>query len=132
MSQDATYWWGTGRRKNAVARVRIRRGSGDIEVNGRELDVYFTNDRHRSAVKAPLRATKTLGKFDVIVSVMGGGPTGQAGAVLLGVARALRKAVEASEEVLRDGGYLTRDSRRVERKKYGKRGARRSFQFSKR
>ena len=132
MSEETTYWWGTGRRKAAVARVRLRRGSGDILVNGRELDDYFTNDRYRNAVKAPLRATKTLGKFDVLANVKGGGPTGQAGAVLLGVARALRGAVEESEEVLRDGGYLTRDARKVERKKYGRRGARRGFQFSKR
>ena len=132
MAQDSSYWRGTGRRKTAVARVRLRRGSGDILLNGRELDVYFTNDRHRSAVKAPLRATKTLGKYDVLVGLSGGGPTGQAEATRLGVARALLAAVESSEAVLRDEGYLTRDARKVERKKYGRRGARRGFQFSKR
>jgi len=126
------YHWGTGRRKCAVARVRIRSGDGKFLINGREIDKYFAEDRDRKDVVAPLSATNTLGKFDVFVNIKGGGPTGQAGAVLLGVARALRQADATLEQALRDGGYLTRDSRMVERKKYGQRGARRRFQFSKR
>ncbi len=126
------YYWGTGRRKTAVARVRIRPGDGKFLVNGREIDAYFPEDRDRKDVTAPLKATSTFGKFDVFANVKGGGPSGQAGAVLLGVARALRKADSTLEHTLRDGGYLTRDSRMVERKKYGQRGARRRFQFSKR
>ena len=126
------YYWGTGRRKTAVARVRIRPGEGKFLINKREIDVYFPEDRDRNDVTAPLKATNTLSKFDVFANVKGGGPSGQAGAVLLGVARALRKADATLEHSLRDGGYLTRDSRMVERKKYGQRGARRRFQFSKR
>lgn len=126
------YFWGTGRRKAAVARVRLRPGTGKFEVNTRSLDVYFTEDRDRSDCTAPLRATDTLGKVDVFVNVKGGGLTGQAGAIVLGVARALKKANTQYDVALRSGGYLTRDARAVERKKYGRAGARRSFQFSKR
>jgi len=126
------YFWGTGRRKTAVARVRVRPGSGRFEINKRPIEAYFTEDQYRNDVVAPLQATETLGKVDVFVNVKGGGPTGQAGAIVLGVARALKEANPQYEAVLRDGGYLTRDSRMVERKKYGRRGARRSFQFSKR
>jgi small subunit ribosomal protein S9 len=115
-----------------VARVRIRPGDGKFLINSREIDTYFTEERDRNDVVAPLHATNTTGKFDVFVNVKGGGPSGQAGAVVLGVARALRRADATLEHVLRDGGYLTRDSRMVERKKYGQRGARRRFQFSKR
>jgi len=132
MTEETKYHLGTGRRKTSVARVRMRRGSGDFVINGRELDSYFTGEQHLASVKAPLRATKTLGKFDVIVNVEGGGMTGQAGAVVLGVARALRQAMPDTDSALRDGGFLTRDSREKERKKYGRRGARRGFQFSKR
>lgn len=121
-----------GRRKSSVARVRLHRGAGQVKVNSRDMEEYFTIERHQAAVLAPLKATKTLGKFDVVVRVNGGGPTGQAGAVMLGLARALTQVNEEMEQVLREGGYLTRDSRMVERKKYGRRGARRSFQFSKR
>jgi len=123
---------GTGRRKTAVARVRLSRGDGHVKVNDRDMADYFHCDREREAVLAPLKATKMLGKFNVDVNVQGSGPRAQAGAVLLGVARALRKAVPDLEHDLREGGYLTRDAREVERKKYGRRGARRSFQFSKR
>lgn len=126
------YYWGTGRRKRAVARVRIRPGDGKFVVNKREVDAYFTEDRDRKDVRAPLIATSAVGKFDIWANVKGGGPTGQTGAVVLGVARALTKADSTLEQALRDGGYLTRDSRMVERKKYGQRGARRRFQFSKR
>ncbi len=126
------FYWGTGRRKTAVARVRIRQGDGKFLVNGREVDKYFSEPRDRKDVRAPLVATSTLGKFDVLANVNGGGPSGQAGAVLLGVARALCEADQTLEHTLREGGYLTRDSRMVERKKYGQAGARRRFQFSKR
>jgi len=126
------FYWGTGRRKTAVARVRIRPGSGKFLINDREVDNYFTEERDRKDVRAPLVATGTLGKFDVMVNVKGGGLSGQAGAIVLGVARALREADETLEHILREGGYLTRDSRMVERKKYGQAGARRRFQFSKR
>ncbi len=126
------FWWGTGRRKSSVARVRIREGKGKIIINGRNVDDYFSQERDRKAVRAPLQDTGNLDKIDVIVKVSGGGFTGQAGAVMLGIARALRKKDPSTEQVLRDSGYLTRDPRMKERKKYGKRGARRSFQFSKR
>jgi len=122
----------TGRRKSSVARVRLLRGSGQVRVNTRELEEYFPIERHQAAVLAPLKVTRMLGKFDIIVKVKGGGPTGQSGAITLGVARALREVGGELESILRAGGYLTRDSRMVERKKYGRRGARRRFQFSKR
>lgn len=126
------YFWGTGRRKTAVARVRLRAGAGKFEVNTKDFEKYFTEDRDRQDVIAPLKATQTFGKVDVFVNVKGGGLAGQAGAIMLGVARALKSANSEYEPALRAGGYLTRDSRKVERKKYGKAGARRSFQFSKR
>lgn len=126
------YFWGTGRRKSSVARVRIKAGTGKFTVNNKEADTYFCADRHRLDVVAPLKATKTMGKYDVIVKVHGGGQTGQAGAVLLGLARALTTANVDFEAPLRDGGYLTRDPRKVERKKPGQPGARKRFQFSKR
>lgn len=126
------YFWGTGRRKSAVARVRIRAGTGKFEVNGRPMENYFKLERDRLDVVAPLRATDTLGKVDVFVNVDGGGVTGQAGAIVLGIARALKSANSEYEAALRAGGYLTRDPRMVERKKYGRAGARRRFQFSKR
>lgn len=129
---DKHYFWGTGRRKTAVARVRVRPGSGKFEVNKKTYDEYFRLDNDRANVLAPLQATETLGKVDVFVNVRGGGTTGQAGAVVLGLARALKTANSQYDHVLRDGGYLTRDARMVERKKYGRAGARRSFQFSKR
>jgi small subunit ribosomal protein S9 len=127
-----TYFWGTGRRKTAVARVRIRPGSGLFQVNGKELKEYFVIERLRAHASAPLTATSTAGKVDVFVNVHGGGPTGQAGATIMGVARALMKMDEGLSPALRAKGFLTRDARKVERKKYGRRGARRSFQFSKR
>ena len=126
------YFWGTGRRKRAVARVRVRAGEGKFEINKRPLEAYFSEEKDRIDVIAPLKATETFGKVDVFVNVQGGGFTGQAGAIVLGVARALKTANPEYDNVLRAGGYLTRDSRVVERKKYGRRGARRSFQFSKR
>lgn len=126
------YFWGTGRRKTAVARVRLRAGSGKFEVNRKPLEKYFTQERDRLDAVAPLKTTETHGKVDVFVNVKGGGITGQAGAIVLGVARALKAANPQYDDALRAGGYLTRDSRMKERKKYGRRGARRSFQFSKR
>lgn len=126
------YFWGTGRRKSAVARVRIRLGSGKFLIRKREINDYFFDVRHRLDVVAPLKATDTFGKYDVFVNVIGGGQMGQAGAILLGVARALLKVDPALEDTLRHGRFLTRDARKVERKKYGRRGARRRFQFSKR
>lgn len=131
MSQDI-YYWGTGRRKSAVARIRLKAGNGAISVNGREADTYFTVERLRHTIRLPLKTTKTVTRFDVVANVTGGGPTGQAGAVMLGIARALCKADGSLESALRDGGMLTRDGRMKERKKYGRKGARRSFQFSKR
>lgn len=126
------FYRGTGRRKSSVARVRLVAGSGKIVINKRELENYFTEPQDRAAVIAPLQASGKLGMWDVLVHVQGGGHTGQAGAVKLGVARALVAADASVEPTLRDGQYLTRDSRRVERKKYGRRKARRRFQFSKR
>lgn len=124
--------WGTGRRKTSVARVRIRKGAGKITVNDKDLDEYFTIDRERGLVRSPLKTTKTQGDFDVLVNVRGGGLTGQAGAISLGIARALLKTNHALVESLREGGFLTRDSRMKERKKYGQKGARKSFQWTKR
>lgn len=126
------YWWGTGRRKTSVARVRIRPGSGKFVVNKRELDNYFKRDQDRKAATAALRLVQAEKSFDVFVNVRGGGITGQAGATLLGVARALKVYDENYLGALRDNGLLTRDPRMVERKKPGQAGARRRFQFSKR
>jgi len=126
------YWWGTGRRKSSVARVRMKPGSGKLLVNKRELHDYFTGSRDRKAVVSPLKAVDAEKSFDVFINIRGGGTTGQAEAALLGIARALKNYDEDYLQSLRDGGYLTRDSRMVERKKPGQRGARRSFQFSKR
>ena len=126
------YWWGTGRRKSAVARVRIKPGSGKLIVNKKDLREYFPREQDRKAVLAPLKAVDAEKSFDVFINVKGGGTTGQAGASLLGIARALKNYDENLIQVLRDSGHLTRDPRMVERKKPGQRGARRRFQFSKR
>jgi small subunit ribosomal protein S9 len=127
-----TFIWGTGRRKSAVCRVRIAPGTGKIEVNGRTLNDYFTNERDRKAIFGPLEVTNTGGKLDIWVNTDGGGPTGQSGALIMGLARALVKYDPTTLDALRTSGFLTRDSRMKERKKYGQRGARRRFQFSKR
>lgn len=124
--------WGTGRRKSAVARVRIKPGSGTLMINTKKVDDYFPLEKDRNAVRAPLKAVDALSSFDIFVNVRGGGTTGQADATKLGLARALKSYDPTMLKVLRDNGYLTRDSRMVERKKPGKPGARRSFQFSKR
>ncbi len=126
------YIWGTGRRKNAVASVRIRPGTGVIKINKRDMEEYFSRDDHQLVILEPLRVTQNQGRYDVFVKASGGGITGQAGAVRMGLARALLKSDLALRPVLKENGMLTRDSRMVERKKYGKRGARRSPQFSKR
>jgi len=126
------YWWGTGRRKSSVARVRIKPGGGKLLVNKKELKEYFVREQDRKAVLAPLVTVDAQKSFDVFINVKGGGTTGQAGASLLGIARALKKYDENYIQALRDGGHLTRDPRMVERKKPGQRGARRRFQFSKR
>jgi len=126
------YVWGTGRRKSAVARVRIRPGTGKFIINKREATEYFTHEQDRQAILGPLDAAKMLKSWDVFVNVGGGGYSGQAGAVVLGLARALSKAVPEVEGALRDQGMMTRDARMKERKKPGQRGARRRFQFSKR
>jgi small subunit ribosomal protein S9 len=123
---------GTGRRKTAVARVRVQRGSGQLSINGQELNDYFPLERDQQMVLAPLKATSTRNSVDVWVRVDGGGTTGQTGAVVLGIARALQAQQPDLHHTLSEGGFLTRDGRMVERKKYGFRKARRSFQFSKR
>ena len=127
-----TFIWGTGRRKTSVARVRVRPGTGKISINERELNDYFTKEEDRKAIFGPLEVTNTGGKMDIFVNATGGGQTGQAGAIVMGLARALLKYDVSLEAPLRNAGFLTRDSRMKERKKYGQRGARRRFQFSKR
>lgn len=129
---EKTYTWGTGRRKTAVARVRIREGSGKFLVNGREADEYFTVETERITIRKALFATEMGDRLDVWVNVIGGGKNGQAGAILMGLARALKEFRSDLEPALREGEFLTRDPRMVERKKYGHKKARRSFQFSKR
>ena len=124
--------WGTGRRKSSVARVRIRPGSGKILVNKRQVEDYFKTERDRQAVRSPLEATKLTSSYDVWVNVHGGGLTGQADAVKLGLARALSKASPEVIGALRENNLLTRDARMKERKKPGQPGARKRFQFSKR
>ena len=123
---------GTGRRKTAVARVFLREGNGDIKVNGKKVDDYFGNPSFVYVVKQPLAVTDTETKYDIMINVKGGGPSGQAGACRHGIARALVTYDETNRKSLKANGFLTRDPRMVERKKYGKRGARRKFQFSKR
>jgi small subunit ribosomal protein S9 len=123
---------GLGRRKSAVARVRIRSGAGGFLVNGRPVDEFFRTIQSQKRVREPLVVTETAQAYDIAVNVQGGGPTGQADAVVLGIARALKKINPGFDDVLRANGHLTRDSRMKERKKYGRRGARRGFQFSKR
>jgi small subunit ribosomal protein S9 len=124
--------WGLGRRKSAVARVRITPGAGGFVVNGRPMTEYFPTIDMQKRAQAPLKISGNEATYDVFCTVKGGGPLGQAGAVMLGIARALKIVNPALEGTLRSEGLLTRDSRMKERKKYGRRGARRGFQFSKR
>lgn len=131
------WWWGTGRRKTAVARVRIKPGTGAFTVQCsrkkmKAVDEYFTEPRDRADVHAPLKITGLDGKFDIVARANGGGFMGQAQAIRLGLSRAIKKYDPSFEGQLRDAGFLTRDPRKVERKKYGQSGARRRFQFSKR
>ena len=128
----APHFLGTGRRKTAVARVRLATGTGKIVVNGRTFENYFPAESMRMAASQPLTTTGTAGKYDAQISVTGGGPNGQAGAVRHGLARALLAADAALRPLLKAEGLLTRDSRMRERKKYGQPGARKRFQYSKR
>ena len=123
---------GTGRRKTSIARVRLASGSGKIVINGRAFENYFPTETLRMVVSQPLVVTSLTGKYDIRVNVVGGGPTGQAGAVRHGIARALLEADIALRPTLKSEGLLTRDSREKERKKYGQPGARKRFQYSKR
>ncbi|MDR0495280.1 MAG: 30S ribosomal protein S9 [Treponema sp.] len=123
---------GTGRRKTSVARVYVRSGSGKITVNSKELNEYFPQNEHSVMVRQPLMVTASENKFDILINVYGGGTSGQAGACRHGLSRALCQVDQGNYVSLRSNGFLTRDSRMVERKKYGQRGARRRFQFSKR
>ena len=132
MTVNNPYTWGLGRRKSAVARVRMKSGAGSFQVNGKEVSEYFTTLRDLNRAKAPLGLLEESVTYDVAVNVNGGGPHGQAGAVQLGVARALKELNPVLFEGLREHGFLTRDQRMKERKKPGRRGARRGFQFSKR
>ncbi|ABR50514.1 ribosomal protein S9 [Alkaliphilus metalliredigens QYMF] len=125
-------YYGTGRRKNAIARVRLVPGEGNITINKRNIEEYFNYETLRRDVRLPLELTETLSQFDVLATVNGGGYTGQAGALRHGIARALLKADDELRPALKKAGYLTRDSRMKERKKYGLKGARRAPQFSKR
>lgn len=125
-------YYGTGRRKKSVARVRLVPGNGAITINKRDIDDYFGLETLKVVVKQPLELTKTVGKFDVLVNVQGGGFTGQAGAIRHGIARALLEVDEEYRALLKSAGFLTRDPRMKERKKYGLKAARRAPQFSKR
>jgi small subunit ribosomal protein S9 len=122
----------TGRRKSAVARVRIALGDGSIVVNGKTPIAYFCRDALRIHVEEPLEATETMTRYSIIADIRGGGPSGQAGALRHGIARAIEKMDPSQRDKLKKAGYLTRDSREKERKKYGQKGARARFQFSKR
>lgn len=124
--------YATGRRKNAIARVWVKRGTGQITVNGRDVTTYFARPVLQMVLKQPFEAAERMGEFDVIATVVGGGLSGQAGAVRHGISRALTYFEPGLRPALKAGGFMTRDPRVVERKKYGKRKARRSFQFSKR
>ena len=128
----AIQYYGTGRRKEAVARVHLKPGSGEITVNSRTFDEYFPNKVLKMVIKQPLALTETTDKFDIGVTVMGGGPAGQAGAIRHGISRALIAFNAELRPRLKKEGLLTRDSRVKERKKYGQRGARARYQFSKR
>ena len=126
------YFYGTGRRKSSVARVRVYPGSGSITVNGKDIDQYFGLETLKLIINQPFEITGTMGKFDIVANVAGGGLSGQAGAIRHGVARALLLADETYRAPLKKAGFLTRDPRMKERKKYGLKAARRAPQFSKR
>lgn len=122
----------TGKRKTAVARVRLRPGTGNVIVNGKQADDYFGRGADRLMVQQPFETTNLVGRYDVVASLAGGGPAGQAGALRHGIARALERLDPSQRLALKRAGYLTRDPRKKERKKYGQKGARARFQFSKR
>lgn len=128
----ATEYYGTGRRKTSTARVFLRPGTGAFSVNARTFDAYFPTEAQRTLIRRPFSATETAGQFDVLATVAGGGVSGQAGAVRLGIARALVQYNLELRKRLKTEGLLTRDARAKERKKYGMAGARKRFQFSKR
>lgn len=130
MNQERFY--ATGKRKNAIARVWIKPGNGNLLVNNRPLEAYFGRQTSRMVVMQPFELTQTVGRFDLMVNVAGGGLSGQAGAIKHGISKALLEVDPSYRSVLKSAGFLTRDSRVKERKKYGRRGARASFQFSKR
>ena len=129
---DLVQYYGTGRRKSSVARVFLRPGNGEFAINGRNFDEYFVTEAQRYAARRPLQTSETAGTFNVIASVSGGGVNGQADAVKMGIARALLEFNVELRKALKAEGYLSRDARGKERKKYGQKGARKRFQFSKR
>ena len=131
-ARGGNFVWGTGRRKKSVARVRIRAGTGKFLVNDRDVNEFFKLPADQRTAHQPLETAQVAGKWDIWVNVNGGGTTGQAGAVSLGLTRALMRAVPETVPALRDGGLTTRDARSKERKKYGRRGARRGLQWAKR
>ena len=132
MYETKPYFYGTGRRKHSVARVRVYNGTGKVTINGRDIEDYFGLDTLKLLVRSPLVLTETDGKFDVVVNVIGGGCSGQAGAIRHGLSRALLQYDENLRPALKKAGFLTRDPRMKERKKYGLKAARRAPQFSKR
>ena len=132
MYDSKPYFYGTGRRKHSVARVRMYPGTGKITINGRDIDEYFGLETLKLIVRQPMEITNTLGRFDIVCTVAGGGVSGQAGAIRHGIARALLQNGDEMRPILKKAGYLTRDPIRKERKKYGLKGARRAPQFSKR
>ena len=132
MSEGTLQYYGTGRRKSSTARVYLRAGNGDITVNKRPFDEYFPNEMLKMIIRQPLVLTETSDKFDILVRVRGGGYSGQAGALRHGISRALVEYNPEFRKRLKEAGFLTRDPREVERKKYGQPGARKRFQFSKR
>ncbi|HET6891008.1 MAG TPA: 30S ribosomal protein S9 [Pyrinomonadaceae bacterium] len=125
-------YYGTGRRKTSTARVYLRPGAGEVQVNHKAFDKYFPNETLRMIIRQPLQLTETTGKFDVLINVTGGGPSGQAGAIRHGITRALLEYNGDLRPALKQAGLVTRDPRIKERKKYGQKGARKRFQFSKR
>ena len=127
-----TQYYGTGRRKTSTARVYLRPGAGDVRVNKKAFDTYFPNETLRMIIRQPLQLTETANKFDVLINVSGGGPSGQAGAIRHGITRALLEFNAELRSALKQAGLVTRDPRIKERKKYGQKGARKRFQFSKR
>ena len=132
MYESKPYLYGTGRRKHSVARVRVYPGTGSITINGRHIDDYFGLDTLKLIVRQPMALTETLGKYDIVCTVAGGGVAGQAGAIRHGLSRALLQAGDEMRPILKKAGFLTRDPRMKERKKYGLKAARRAPQFSKR